>query len=56
MTDAPALLRLRTLRRDAYRCRWALGPGWECGVRGSRIRLLDGEYVTVCIEHAGSGE
>lgn len=50
--DDDALLRLRTIRRDAYRCRYPLGYGRECGRRGSTIALHGGEYITVCNEHA----
>lgn len=47
----PALLHIRALRRDAYRCRHQMGRGRECGRRGSYVRLREGEYITVCREH-----
>lgn len=48
MTDA--LTRIRTLRRDAYRCRYE-DRGRQCRTRTSLVVPHGDDYRTTCEEH-----
>lgn len=49
-----ALLRIRVLRRDSYRCRATTPRKAICGARASQVgqRSTDGEFVALCPLHA----
>lgn len=48
----PALQRIRTLRRDAYRCTERTVRGTMCGTKASIVVRSDEGFRTVCEEHA----
>jgi hypothetical protein len=52
--ERAALLRVRVLRRDGYRCRWATGRrARPCGAPASLVgsRPADDEIVALCLSH-----
>lgn len=50
MSEA-TLLRIRTLRRDRYRCQRRDISGRICGVPTSQIGRLGDDYVALCDKH-----
>lgn len=53
--EAAALLRVRVVRRDGYRCRFQTGPRKPpCGAPASHVgsRPVDDEIVALCLSHA----
>lgn len=53
-TEREALRRIRILRRDSYRCRFATDSSRPCGAPASMIgtRPVDDEVVALCLRHS----
>ena len=51
-----AILRLRVIRRDRYRCA-IIDPATHtrCGVPGTRVAATDAGFVCACKQHADDG-
>lgn len=55
--ERAALLRIRVLRRDAYRCQWQVRRGQPCSAPAALVgsRPSDDEIVALCFRHALPG-
>ncbi len=52
--ERAALLRVRVLRRDSYRCQYRTSKGLPCGAPAPLVgsRPADDEIVALCLEHS----